>query len=79
MKDHKCPENVHAKIEIIYGPSIDEPGEDWTYWRLRVVNVANKQAVTDGEAEFVGQVLHTTLFSIFFCPFCGIKLDDNTS
>jgi hypothetical protein len=44
-------------------------------WLYGSVWLAEEKEIYDGEAEVVGEVMSSYLFSICYCPFCGEKLD----
>ncbi len=77
MHEHRCPQNPHQEIYVLYGPSIDDDWSDSNWgdqWVLRVDRIAREQDVIDGQAEQVGDRLHRDEFVIDFFPFCGISL-----
>lgn len=44
-------------------------------WLYAHVWLADEQEIYDGEAKEIGEVMSSSDFRIYYCPFCGEKLD----
>ena len=72
LKSHKA---IHECSEMMIGDNfkfliykiIDN-------WYLSSITYADGKAVSDGEAERIGEIMNEYSFLIKFCPFCGMKL-----
>ncbi|MDE2422084.1 MAG: hypothetical protein KGO49_12995 [Gammaproteobacteria bacterium] len=44
-------------------------------WMLKQESFATEQDVRSGEAEYFNEMIASSELKIYFCPFCGTKLD----
>lgn len=73
IKIHKCDDIIKKKDIAILMVEFSEVQKN--YWVMSIINRAKKNDVTEGEADFIGEVLWGTMLRIKFCTFCGEKLN----
>lgn len=74
LKEHICTENYNPNdLRILkVSQNTDWKNDVWQFFNFRFSSEAD---VIAGEAEQVGEVIHSSMFAINYCPFCGAKLD----
>jgi hypothetical protein len=71
IKIHTCSRNKKKTAGLLMCQFEDtrEP-----VWMLVNVWIAGEEEVQDGEADYSGEILSTSMIAVNYCPFCGKTL-----
>lgn len=73
---HECDSNELPDYLRVYNISMQDNIAE-KHWELFSIWLANESDVISGEADEIGEVLNLSSMKVNFCPFCGLKLNED--
>jgi hypothetical protein len=67
--------NVGRASDLVFGPvTCQRAAGAPPQWVMATITIAGEKDVTDGEAGYVGELIHADMIAIKFCLMCGVRL-----